>query len=349
MARGSRKRSRGPRLLLLGVLAVAAFWGYSEIGGSGDAGTQSERIVIPRGASMRAAADSLAAHDVVSSSRFFRWYASAMGGERTIKPGAYQFPQGAGYGYVLDALVTGRGIMRTVVIPEGYDIRDIAPAIAKALSVPEDSVRAAATDTTWRRELNVPAPSLEGYLFPATYAFADGTTAREAVNTMLERFQATWKPEWDERVKALAITRHDAMTMASIVEKEARKPEERAIISAVYWNRVKKGMLLQADPTVQYALPQHVERVFFKDLEVESKYNTYKYVGLPPGPIASPGEASIAAALSPADVPYLFFVARPDGSHEFRTTFAEHQKAIADIKRDRRDSAKRTTKPKDRS
>ena len=223
-----------------------------------------------------------------------------------------------------------------MVIPEGFDVRDIAPVLAKALSVSEDSVRAAVTDTTWRRTLNVPAPSLEGYLFPATYAFADGTTAREAVNAMLERFTSVWKPEWDARVKTMGISRHDAITMASIVEKEARKPEERALISAVYWNRVKKGMLLQADPTVQYALPQHVDRVFYKDLEVESKYNTYKYVGLPPGPIASPGEASIAAALAPADVPYLFFVARADGSHEFRTTFAEHQQAIVDIKRARR-------------
>lgn len=321
------------RLVLLAAAGLACWLAYSEVRGSSDAVGASDRVVIPRGASMRAAADSLAAHHVVSSSRLFRWYASVMGGERTIKPGAYQFPQGAGYADVLDALVAGSGIMRTVVIPEGFDLRDIAPALAKALLVPEDSVRAAMTDTTWRRELNVPAPSLEGYLFPATYAFVDGTTAREAVNAMLQRFESVWKPEWDVRVKAMAITRHDAITMASIVEKEARKPEERAIISAVYWNRVKKGMLLQADPTVQYALPQHVDRVFYKDLEVESKYNTYKYVGLPPGPIASPGEASIEAALAPADVPYLFFVARPDGGHEFRTTFAQHLRAIAEIKR----------------
>ena len=131
----------------------------------------------------------------------------------------------------------------------------------------------------------------------------------------------------------MAISRNDAMAMASIVEKEARKAEERPIISAVYWNRVKKGMKLQADPTVQFALPAHVERVFFKDLEVDSKYNTYRYAGLPPGPIASPGEASIVAALNPANVPYLYFVAHSDGHHEFRTTFAEHQRAIADVKR----------------
>jgi UPF0755 protein len=324
------------RLLLLAVVGLAAWFSYREIAGSGDAGVAGERVVIPKGASMRAAAESLAVHDVIGSPRLFRWYTAAAGRERTIKPGTYQFPEGASYAFVLDALVTGRGLVRTVVIPEGFDLRDIVPALSKALAVPQDSVRVAVTDTTWRRTLNVPAESLEGYLFPATYAFADGTTAREAVQVLLERFASVWTPEWDARVRAMAITRHDALTMASIVEKEARKPEERALISAVYWNRVKKGMLLQADPTVQYALPQHVDRVFYKDLEVESTYNTYKYAGLPPGPIASPGAASIAAALAPADVPYLFFVARADGGHEFRTTFAEHQQAIADIKRAKR-------------
>ena len=190
----------------------------------------------------------------------------------------------------------------------------------------------------------MPAPTLEGYLFPATYAFADGTSARDAVVEMLERFEAAWKPEWDQRLQDLSVSRHDAITMASIVEKEARKPEERPIIAAVYWNRVKKGMLLQADPTVQYALPTHVDRVLFKDLEIESKYNTYKYAGLPPGPIASPGEASIVAALNPANVPYLYFVAHPDGHHEFRTTFEEHSRAIATIKRQKREQ-ERKAKP----
>ena len=217
------------RLVLLAVLVLTAWFAYSEIAGSGDATTSSDRVVIPKGASMRAAAESLAVHDVIGSTRLFRWYTAAAGHERIIKPGTYQFPSGAGYAYVLNALVTGSGIMRTVVIPEGFDLRDIAPVLAKALSVPEDSVRVAVTDTTWRRTLNVPAASLEGYLFPATYAFADGTTAREAVVAMLERFESVWKPEWDERVKAMTISRHDAITMASIVEKEARKPEERAL------------------------------------------------------------------------------------------------------------------------
>ncbi|BAH37707.1 MAG TPA: endolytic transglycosylase MltG [Gemmatimonas aurantiaca] len=349
MARRSGSRSRWRTISMVGAVVVcaSAFALWREVRGSASATDTPARVVVPRGASMRAAADSLAAHNVVGSSRFFRWFAALTGSERAIKPGTYQFAERSAYGQVLDALVTGRGLMRTVVIPEGFDLRDITPLLVKTLGVSEDSVRAAATDTAWLHKLDIPTPTLEGYLFPATYTFPDGTTAREAVTAMLEQFEAQWKPEWTERARAMNLSRHDVMAMASIVEKEARKAEERPLISAVYWNRVKKGMRLQADPTVQYALPQHVERVLFRDLEVDSKYNTYRYAGLPPGPIASPGAASIAAALAPADVPYLYFVARADGSHEFRTTFDEHTRAIAQIRAARRaaEQSKRSPSP----
>ncbi len=349
--RRGRGRRRGlPFALALGALAalLAAIWTWREITGTASGASQ-VRVAIPKGTTVRAAADSLANASVIGSARLFRWYTSFSGRGRAIKPGTYAFGKQAPYATILDALVFGRGIMHSVVVPEGLDLRELTPVLAKALSVPADSIRAAVTDTAWRRRLNVPAPTLEGYLFPATYGFAEGTTAREAVQAMLERFESVWKPEWDTRLQAMAISRNDAMTMASIVEKEARKAEERPIIAAVYWNRVRKGMRLQADPTVQFALPAHVDRVFFKDLEVDSKYNTYRYAGLPPGPIASPGQASIIAALTPANVPYLYFVAHPDGHHEFRTTFAEHQRAIADVKQAARRAAKRNgATPKDR-
>lgn len=339
----ARKRERPSRLLWLSALALGVplfAWLWNEIGGGGAVDATVARVVVPKGASLRVAAESLATQGVIGSPRVFRLFARVTGAETAIKPGTYQFASDAGYRYVLDALVTGRGLMATVVIPEGFDVRDITPALAKALRVPDDSVRAAVTDTAWQRELDIPVPSLEGYLFPATYTFPEGTSAREAVNAMVERFLDAWKPEWNARLEAMGISRHDAVTMASIVEKEARKAEERPLISAVYWNRVKKGMLLQADPTVQYALPRHVARVLYKDLDVESKYNTYRNPGLPPGPIASPGAASIAAALAPADVPYLFFVARADGSHEFTETFAQHTRAIAAIRAARRTTAR---------
>ena len=344
----ARRRGRGRllRVVLLAGTSIVGLWIWREIGGSG--ASANARVMIPKGVTVRAAAESLANAHVIDSPRLFRWYASIRGRERAIKPGTYTFSERENYATVLDALVSGKGIMHAVVVPEGFDLREITRVLVKALAVPEDSIRVAVTDSAWKRRLDVPAPTLEGYLFPATYSFADGTTAREAVKEMLERFESVWKPEWDARLQAMAISRNDAMAMASIVEKEARKPEERPIISAVYWNRVRKGMKLQADPTVQFALPAHVERVFFKDLEVDSKYNTYRYAGLPPGPIASPGEASIVAALNPANVPYLYFVAHPDGHHEFRTTFAEHQRAIADVKRAAKDvnTQKNTTAKK---
>ena len=341
----ARRRGRGRllRVMLLAGTSIVGLWIWREIGGSG--ASANARVMIPKGVTVRAAAESLANAHVIDSPRLFRWYASIRGRERAIKPGTYAFSERENYATVLDALVSGRGIMHAVVVPEGFDLREITRVLVKALAVPEDSIRVAVTDSAWKRRLDVPAPTLEGYLFPATYSFADGTTAREAVKEMLERFESVWKPEWDARLQAMAISRNDAMAMASIVEKEARKPEERPIISAVYWNRVRKGMKLQADPTVQFALPAHVERVFFKDLEVDSKYNTYRYAGLPPGPIASPGEASIVAALNPANVPYLYFVAHPDGHHEFRTTFAEHQRAIADVKRAAKDANTQKNSP----
>lgn len=291
------------------------------------------RVTIPRGATVRAAADSLQRSGVVRSARLFRWYASVAGRDRAIKPGTYELQRGQEWDVVLDALVSGRALVHTITIPEGFDMRNIAPTIAKRLEVPIDSVRAAVADSALIARLQIPVGSLEGYLFPDTYTFPSGTTAREAVLAMVERFEQVWKPEWNAHLQAMGITRHEAVTMASIVEKEARVADERPVIAAVYWNRLKKNMRLQADPTVQYALPEHVERVMYRDLTVESKYNTYQNDGLPPGPIASPGEASIAAALQPANVTYLFFVAHPDGHHEFRNTFAEHQAAIAMVRR----------------
>jgi UPF0755 protein len=157
---------------------------------------------------------------------------------------------------------------------------------------------------------------------------------------MVARFEQAWKPEWDARLQEMALDRHAVVTLASIVEREARKPEERPVIAAVYYNRLRKGMRLEADPTVEYALRRRGMRMFYRDLEVESPYNTYRVKGLPPGPIGSPGAPSIAAAASPAAVPYLFFVAHPDGHHEFRTTFAEHTQAVREARRLRDQAAR---------
>ncbi len=319
------------------TLITIALAGLAACGG----GTGTTRVVIPAGVPFSAAADSLQRAGVIGSARWFRIYASLGGRDRRLRPGTYVISRGMSWGEVLDALTLGKGLIHTVTIPEGYALADMVPLLARTLGLREDSLYAAARDTAWRRRLDVPTPMLEGYLFPDTYSFGDGMTARGALDAMLRRFEQVWEPGWNDRLRELALTRHEALTLASIVEKEARVASERPVIAAVYLNRLRIGMRLQADPTVQYALGGHRARLFYKDLDVRSPYNTYLNAGLPPGPIASPGRASIVAALNPASVPYRYFVAYPDGRHVFTTTYREHQRAVAQARRERNRAAGR--------
>ena len=309
---------------------LGATWALAACGGSGG---ETTRVTVPVGATMKSAADSLASAGVIGSPKAFRLYAKLRRGDRGIKAGTYELQKDASWSSVLASLRSGKGIVNTVTIPEGFTLAQTEALLASKLGVPMDSVKAATRDSTLRQRLRVPRPDLEGYLFPDTYLFPPGTTARAAVQAMARRFEQRWKPEWTARLDTFALSRHEAITLASIVEEEAKLAQERPIIAAVYWNRLRKGMLLQADPTVQYALPEYQARLLYKHLAVRSPYNTYRYRGLPPGPIAAPGEASIIATLYPADVKFLYFVAYPDGHHEFRETSAEHEKAVVAARR----------------
>jgi UPF0755 protein len=322
------------------AICVAAALATACGAGSGS----SVKVNIPPKATMRVAAESLSKAGIIRFPRLFRLYASMRRSDRGIKAGTYALHQNAGWGFVLDELRSGKGLVHVVTIPEGYALSQITPLLASKLSQPPDSVNAAVRDTAELHRLDVPTPTLEGYLFPDTYTFQDGTTARAAVAAMVHRFEQVWKPEWTARLDTIHLSRNDVLALASIVEKEARLAEERPIIAGVYMNRLKTGMLLQADPTVQFALGRHVARVFYKDLEVESPYNTYKHKGLPPGPIASPGRASIEAALYPANVNYLYFVAFPDGHHEFRADARGHELAKLEARKawDSVDATRRT-------
>jgi UPF0755 protein len=344
MPRRADVKRRCIRVLVLGLAA-----GVLACRGSG---TGEARVIVPRGATLRVAAESLAKAGVVQNATAFRLYAMVRGRDRSIRAGTYMFERGRSWSDVLDDLRGGKGLEPSITIPEGWSLLQIVPQLARVLEAPVDSVEAAVRDTALLHALDIPTPTLEGYLFPDTYVFPQGTTARAAVRLMVERFERVWQPEWDQRLQAMAMSRNDVMALASIVEKEARLPEERPVIAAVYLNRVKAGMLLQADPTVQYALGRHVARVLYKDLEIDSKYNTYKYPGLPPGPIASPGRPSIIASLNPANVPYKFFVAHPDGHHEFTTDFSAHSIAVRGARREwdsvaalRRDNSKTPVTP----
>jgi len=334
--RCARRTSRGGVLALALVVGVAAC-GTDPRGPMG-------RVNVPAGASFHTAAESLAAAGYIASPTLFSVYAKVTRKDRGIKAGSYVLEHGMSWSQLVDALRAGEGLERRVTIPEGWSLAEIVPVLARALGTPPESVEAAVRDTALLRQLQVPTSTLEGYLFHDTYLFAYGTSPRAAVREMVRRFEAVWESPWpqlatnetlDDRLQELAISRNDVITLASIVEKEARVPEERPVIAAVYLNRLRRQMPLQADPTVQYALGVHRDRVYYKDLEVDSPYNTYRYRGLPPGPIASPGRASLEAALFPANVPYLFFVAHPDGHHEFRTTFRGHLEARQEVRRAR--------------
>ncbi|HKR09951.1 MAG TPA: endolytic transglycosylase MltG, partial [Gemmatimonadaceae bacterium] len=191
------------------------------------------RVIVPRGASFGQAADSLGRAGIVSSPKLFTLYGRLTNGDRNIKPGTYLLKHGTPWTDIVNALNGGHGLVNTVTIPEGWTISQITPALAKTLKVPADSVAAAVRDTAMLARLDIPNPTLEGYLFPDTYAFPIGTTARQAVREMVYAFERRWKPAWDSSAVAMKINRNDLVTMASIVEKEARLPEERPVIAAV--------------------------------------------------------------------------------------------------------------------
>jgi len=334
-SRGGARIGRGTRLLAWSAaIAVAIFAAVEIIGIPGVPVRGREvRVFIRRGAPFREAAESLAAQGVIRSARAFGRYASLRSADRSLRWGTYVLLDGMAWEQILGAMRAGRGVVHTVTIPEGWTIAQISAELVESLDLTPDSISAAVRDTALLHRLNVPTPTVEGYLFPATYTFPDRISARDAVRLMVERFETAWKPAWDSILSMRKMTRHDVVTLASIVEREVRKGEERPVVAAVYTNRLRIRMPLQADPTIDYALGRQTGRVLYKDLRVDSPYNTYRNPGLPPGPIGAPGAASLEAALFPAKVPYLYFVAAPDGHHEFRRTYAEHLAAIRMVRK----------------
>ena len=288
------------------------------------------RVLIPTGSSLSAAADSLQSARVIHSALIFRVVAAVRGAtDGAVVSGRYLVSRGSSMSALLGQLRTGSGRFRRLTIPEGWGIQQIARLAHDSLGLSVDSVVAATRDSARRARVLTTAADVEGYLFPATYDFVDGVTAGGVVDTMLLTFERRWKSSWDATLQSQGRSRHALVTLASIVEKEAGRSSDRALIAAVYTNRLRAGMRLQADPTVVYAMGMaSKKRVLFADLRIDSPYNTYRVAGLPPGPIASPGTASLAAAVEPAVSDAMFFVAFPDGHSEFTKTFAEHTVAV---------------------
>jgi UPF0755 protein len=285
-------------------------------------------VEIPAHEGVLGIAGRLAEADVVPSRVAFLAVAAGRGRIRHLKAGEYEIPRGATTLDVVDLLASGRVRQHVVLHPEGATIAELARLLENArLARAEDVIRAA-SDEKLLRTLDINGPSLEGYLFPDTYQFVRGLSAEEMLGRMVQRLRSKLTPDLVARAKARGLDVHRLLTLASIIEREAVDPEEQRLISAVFWNRLRLDMPLQADPTVQYAVAKERRALTRADLATDHPYNTYMRRGLPPGPIASPGLGALQAAVDPAPVNYLYFVARDDRTHTFSTNVTEHNRAV---------------------
>lgn len=266
---------------------------------------------------------------VIRSRVGFVLLALARGSFRGLKAGEYQIPPGTNTVRVLELLEGGQVLQHLLVFQEGSTLGELARLLATERLVAADDILRVAKDAVFLKTLDIPADSVEGYLFPDTYQFVKGMTAEEILARMVARMREKISPEIVAEARARELTLHQMLTLASIIEKEAVESSEMPLISAVFWNRLRRDMPLQADPTVQYAVGKDRKRLTREDLQTDSPYNTYRRQGLPPGPIASPGRAAIQAAVRPAKVNYLYFVAMDDRHHQFSTNLADHNAAVA--------------------
>ncbi len=316
-------------IALVGVLGVAMVLRGTVLP---PGGTQPRTVTIRRGSGVNDIARTLYRAGVIHSPLLFVATARGLHMDRSLRAGQYELAPNLNVFDVLHRLQKGSDFR--VTVPEGLTAAEVADTLHTAIGLDRGEFLMAVRDSALRRELGVATPTLEGYLFPESYKILPDMSAREIVAQMVQQFARVYSEEFGDARPPQGLTRQQAITLASIVEAEAHVAEERPRIAAVYLNRLRLGMRLQADPTVAYALGgRRRERIYYKDLEVDSPYNTYRRAGLPPGPIANPGLAAIRAVFHPATpCDDLFFVATGDGRHVFTTTLAAHDAAIRQVR-----------------
>ncbi|MBW1948313.1 MAG: endolytic transglycosylase MltG [Deltaproteobacteria bacterium] len=287
-----------------------------------------ERVfVVPSGATLKDVALGLEKEGMVRSGRLFHLWARLSGAQRRIKSGEYLLHPGLSPVQVLDRLTRGSILTHAVTVPEGYTARQISRLLGQKGITDSRAFLALALDPETPRKYGFSAPSMEGFLYPDTYQLGRGLSASAVMNAMVGRFREVMGP-FRDAVAASGMSLEQVVTLASIVEKETGKKEERPIIASVFLNRLRRGMRLESDPTVIYGLEHFNGNLTRKDLARPGPYNTYRIRGLPPGPIANPGRQAIRAVLFPAKTPYLYFVSRNDGTHHFSETLKEHNRAV---------------------
>ena len=315
------------------VLAGSVVWGLMKQPFSGYSAAE-QFVEIPGGAGTNEIGRRLVESGVVRNLLVFRAAIVWSGAGRSLKAGEYRFSEPMSAAQVVDKLARGDVYARRITFPEGLTILDMARIYETRGFGPGRDFVKAASDASSIRDLDPKAPDLEGYLYPETYTVPRGTPAPKLVGLMVERFRSAYSDDIRAKAREQGFDTRQVVTIASLVEKETGQDHERALVAAVYRNRLKIGMGLQADPTVIYALQKagkYTGNLRREDLEFRSPYNTYAHAGLPPGPIAAPRKASLEAALAPADVPYIYFVSRNDGSHVFATTLDEHNRNVREF------------------
>lgn len=327
------KRVLGILLLLILLAAgVAGWWFYTGVDRpfKGYAGTE-EFVDIPKGSGSVAIAKQLADAGVIRDVNSFRLALWLSGKGRRLQAGEYRFDHPVTAREVADKIARGDIYVRPITFPEGLTIKQMAALYESKGFGPAQEFLAAAKDAALVSAIDPEAKDLEGYLFPDTYKLKRKENAEQLVPRMVTAFMKAMTPDLLEKADARGLSVRQLVTLASIVEKETGNKDERPLVAAVYANRLRIGMPLQCDPTVIYALDRagrYNGNLTRENLMYDSPYNTYRYPGLPPGPIASPGRASIEAAASPAPVEYLYFVSKNDGTHAFAKTLDEHNKNV---------------------
>jgi UPF0755 protein len=294
------------------------------------------RITVPDGAIFQQVVDTLVDREIVGTGGLFAIYGRIKGADRQVRAGGYAFRVGESWSTIIEELTAGRVLTDPMTIPEGFTLRRMAPRLAAITGQDEGAVLEHLNRDSLDAVHGVPGPGLEGYLFPDTYLIAPGAALDAVIDAMVQRYLAFWTAERRSRLDDLPLTEREVVTLASIIQAEARHVTEMPAISSVYHNRLRIGYLLQADPTVLYALGGFRERLLYAAIDsvADHPYNTYTQAGLPPGPIGAPGEAALDAALVPADTDFLYFVARPNGEHVFTRSLTEHNRAKAAARRE---------------
>jgi len=321
-------------IIIVFVISVAAAAGFflfqmhdyaNEPAGTGSTDTL---FLIRPGQNVRTTSAALLEKGIITDPFKFKLLARIKGLDKKLKAGEYLLSDSMTPNIILGKLGDGKVLLHRLTIPEGYNLYQISALVGELKLCNEMDFLESATDPALVREMGLEAETFEGYLFPDTYYFLRGYMPKALIGTMVKRFQSVFTGEWKNRAHQTGFSVHQAVTLASIIEKETGAPFERPLISSVFHNRLKKRMRLESDPTVIYGITDFDGNITRKHLRAQTPYNTYKIRGLPPGPIANPGSDALKAALYPTDTQFLYFVSKRNTTHAFSTNIKDHNRAV---------------------